>query len=81
MLFLYQKMGYAIKSVVDYTGIEPLIKPPVEYTVSSAFKSNVVEYKVGWFALINIEKVVLNKGDYINTNGIGILDSLGKIHI
>lgn len=78
-IILMSKDGdYAIKSVVDYTGIEPLIKPPVEYSTPTAFKSDIVVDKAGWFALSNIEKVVINKGDYINTNGVDILDSLSK---
>jgi len=70
--------NYSIKAVVDYTGVEPLMKPPVEYSMPSAFKNDGVVDKIGWFALSNVEKVVINKGDYVTTGGKDILDCLNK---
>lgn len=80
-LMLLSKDGnYAIKAKIDYTGVFPLLNPPKEYSLPSIFKNTESDGKdtLGWFALSNIESVIVKKGDYITLNGIDILESVSK---
>lgn len=80
-LMLLSKDGnYAIRAKIDYTGVSPLLNPPKEYSLPSIFNNTDIGDKdtLGWFALSNVEPVIVKKGDYITLNGIDILESVSK---
>lgn len=79
-IILISKNGdYAIKGDVDYTGIIPYFNPPSDYSLPPLLQKSVAsDSKKGWFALKNVKRVDIKKGDYITTTKNDLLDSLNN---
>lgn len=75
-IILMTKDGsFAIKADVDFTGKGNVIVPPEEYTVPSIWDNEDRE-QMGWFAISNIERISIHRGDYISVNGKDLIDSM-----
>lgn len=67
--------GFAIKADVDFTGKGNIINPPADYTVPSIWDNEDRE-EMGWFAISNLQKIRINRGDYTSVNGKDLIDSM-----
>ena len=67
--------SFAIKADVDFTGKGNIISPPAEYTAPSIWDNEDSE-QMGWFAISNIKRISINRGDYVSVNGKDLIDSM-----
>lgn len=75
-IILMTKDGnFAIKADVDFTGKGNIINPPVEYSVPSIW-DNEDRSKMGWFAISNLKRLTISRGDYTSVNGKDLIDSM-----
>lgn len=75
-IILMTKDGsFAVHAHVDYTGKGNVINPPTEYTVPSIW-DNEDRAKMGWFALSDLKRIKINKGDFISVNGKDLIESM-----
>ena len=66
---------FQLKADVDFTGKGIIINPPAEYTAPSIW-DNEDRVQMGWFAISNIERISINRGDYVSVNGKDLIDSI-----
>ena len=75
-IILMTKDGsFAIKADVDFTGKGNIINPPADYTVPSIWDNEDRE-QMGWFAISNIKRISINRGDYVSVNRKDLIDSM-----
>ncbi|QIK86346.1 hypothetical protein G7061_06865 [Erysipelothrix sp. HDW6B] len=75
-IILMTKDGsFAIRADVDFAGKGNIINPPKEYSIPSIW-DNEERTQMGWFALSKLERIVINRGDYLSVNGKDLIDSM-----
>ncbi len=75
-IILMTKDGsFAIRANVDFAGKGSVLSPPIEYTIPSIW-DNDDRTKMGWFALSNLERIEVKRGDYASVNGKDLIDSM-----
>lgn len=75
-IILMTKDGdFAIHADVDFLGRYSLIYPPTDYTVPSIWNNENKE-GLGWFALSNLKRIEIKRGDYESVNGKDLIDSM-----
>lgn len=75
-IILMTKDGsFAVHADVDSLGRYSLIDPPEDYKVPSIWNS---EHKdnLGWFALSNLKRITISRGDFKSVNGKDLLESM-----
>lgn len=60
---------------VDSLGRYSLIDSPEDYKVPSIWNSENKE-NLGWFALSNLKRITISRGDFKSVNGKDLLDSM-----
>lgn len=75
-IILMTKDGsFAVRAHVDFTGKGNVINPPSEYTVPSIW-DNEDRTQMGWFALSDLVRIKINKGDFTSVNGKDLIESM-----
>ena len=75
-IILMTKDGsFAVRAHVDFTGKGTVINPPSEYTVPSIW-DNEDRAQMGWFALSDLKRIKINKGDFISVNRKDLIESM-----
>jgi len=65
----------AIKADVTAVGKFSVLSPPSDYLVPSVWNNECREKKC-WFALHNLEKITISRGDFVTTGGKDLLDAM-----
>lgn len=65
----------AILADVPYLGKGNIIQPPNDFTPLSLWDNEDISNK-GWFALENIQPIVIGEGDYTTVNETDLLQSM-----
>lgn len=75
-IILMTKDGsFAVRAHVDFTGKGNVINPPSEYTVPSIW-DNEDRTQMAWFALSDLKRIKIKKGDITSVNGKDLIDSM-----
>lgn len=75
-IILMTKDGsFAIHADVDCLGRYSIMGPPSDYIVPSIWNNEAKEC-LGWFALSNLKRIEIKRGDYTSVNSKDLLDSM-----